>query len=349
MPSVYSEQQREKLRELAQSVKQNHQVNSYIIKTREQQARQIELEVKGHLNDLVTSIAAEHTSDISLIQRNYSMEVEHVIRAAATSAYIVGLNYVGGRKKKLHHMFLTVLDIEKIKTITQEFAQIFWRRVNAVMHQKDVVQNILKSARFSPRSSLTLANLVTSLAVKIVTKAIALATVAKVNALRSLPESRIKSGQAVEQLVWTTQMDERVCPLCQSLDGMQWASDDPGVLIPPDDSHDNCRCRLDIAGTGVDVTDEVGGGINPLLPLGFGLSTAGTAIGLATSQADCPEGQIWAPKKKKCQDCQPDQHTDPDTGKCVDDNCPENQHWDDDLQKCVDDNPEDTTAEDVTV
>jgi SPP1 gp7 family putative phage head morphogenesis protein len=175
------------------------------------------------------------------------MEVEHVIRAAVTSSYIVGLNYVGSTKKRLHHMFLTVLDIEKIKTLTAEFNHIFWRRVAAVLHQKDTVQNILKSARFSPRSSLTLNSLVTSLAVKIVTKSIALATVAKVNALRSLPESKIKSAQVIETLVWITQRDERVCSLCQGLDGFRWNSDDPNILIPPDDAHDNCRCRLDIA------------------------------------------------------------------------------------------------------
>lgn len=184
------------------------------------------------------------------------MEVEHVIRAAATSAYIVGLNYVGGSKKRLHHMFLTLTDIEKIKTLTDEFKNVFWRRIFAVLHQKDTVQNILKQARFSHKSTLTLANLVTSLATKIVTKAIAIATVVKVNALRSLPESRIKSAQAIETMIWVTQNDELVCPLCQSLNYMQWQSDDPNMLIPPDDTHDNCRCRLNVLGIGEQPLDE---------------------------------------------------------------------------------------------
>ncbi len=249
----YSEEQRNKLKELAEGIKETHQVKSFVVKQREQQARQIEEEVKVHLNDLVNSIAAEQSNDISVIQRNYSMEVEYVIRASATSAYIVGLNYVGGTKKRLHHMFLTVMDVEKIKTLTNEFTNIFWRRMFAVLHQKDTVQNILKQARFSHRSTLTLNNLVTSLATKIVTKAIAVATVAKVNALRSLPESRaIKSAQAVETLVWTTQHDELVCPLCSSLDNMEWQSDDPNILVPPDDAHNNCRCRLDIKGTEIE-------------------------------------------------------------------------------------------------
>ncbi len=338
-PNQFSNDKREQLKQLADNIRQNHQVKSVVTKQREQQARQIEDEVKSHLNDLVNSIATEQTSDISLIQRNYSMEVEHVIRSAVTSAYIVGLNYVGSIKKRLHHIFLTTSDIEKIKTLTNEYTQIFWRRMFAVLHQKDTVQNILKQARFSHRSTLTLNNLVTSLATKIVTKSIAWATVVKVNALRSLPTSRVKSAQAVEVITWATAQDDRVCQLCMSLEGMTWNSDDPNMLVPPDDTHDSCRCRLETA-AGTDVTDAVtpGGGIDPLLALGFGLSTAGSTLGnLATSQEDCPEGQTWAPKKKKCQECQPDEHTDSETGNCVKDNCPDKQHWDDDTQTCVDD------------
>jgi len=344
MPSSYSEQQREKLRELARNVGEKHQVRHVVSKQREQQARQIEDEVKSHLNDLVNSIAAEQSNDISVIQRNYSMEVEHVIRSAVTSAYVVGINYVGGRKQRLHHMFLTLTDIEKIKTLTNEFTNIFWRRMFAVLHQKDTVQNILKQARFTHRSTLTLANLVTSLATKIVTKSIAVATIVKVNALRLLPTSRVKSAQAVDVIAWATAQDDRVCQLCMSLEGMTWNSDDPNMLVPPDDTHDNCRCRLEIS-TGEDVTDIVetagGGGtdLNTLLP-GLALTTAGSAlgVGLGLGQTEpCPEGQIWAEKKQQCQECPVDQHTDPDTGKCVDDNCPENQHWDDTTQTCVDD------------
>jgi len=180
------------------------------------------------------------------------MEVEHVIRSAVTSAYVVGTNYVGGRKKRPHHMFLTLTDIEKIKTLTKEFEGIFWRRMFAVLHQKDVVQNILKQARFTHRSTLTLANLVTSLATKIVTKSIAVATIIKVNALRSLPASRakIKSAQAVETLTWRTMEDSLVCVLCASLEGMQWNSDDPNMLMPGDeDTHLNCRCYLEVSGS----------------------------------------------------------------------------------------------------
>jgi SPP1 gp7 family putative phage head morphogenesis protein len=166
-------------------------------------------------------------------------------------------------------MFITSSELEQIKKLTAEFSQVFWRRVAVVLHQKDVI----KSARFSPRSSLTLSSLVTSLAVKIVTKSIALATLTKVNALKTATRSQQDSSEiattttattrsaaadgsadpsSLEVLQWKTMEDAKVCPFCAQLDGTQWASDDPSLLTPPDDSHSNCRCRLDI------VTGETG-------------------------------------------------------------------------------------------
>lgn len=238
-------QTNENLANLAQNIAQSHYTKSYVEKQREEQAIQLEDELRTHLNEIVTAIVQEDSSDISLLKRQYETEVEHVIRAAAHNAYSVGVNYVGGIKKRPHHMFITGTDITNIKKITAEYVEMFWRRVGAVLHQKDTVQNIIKSSRFSTRSKLSLTNLISSLAAKIITKSIASATIVKVNALRTVPPS-IKQAQEVDILVWHTQHDEKVCPLCSSLDGMEWHSDDPNMLVPPDDTHDNCRCSLDI-------------------------------------------------------------------------------------------------------
>lgn len=46
---------------------------------------------------------------------------------------------------------------------------------------------------------------------------------------------------------WVTAMDDRVCfKFCQPLDGKQWELDDPTMPTPPDDTHPNCRCRLQL-------------------------------------------------------------------------------------------------------
>lgn len=233
------------LLDLAEQTRQNHKSKRTIENERNSQARELEDQLRGHLNEIVIAIVGEGSTDISLIQRRYGVEVEHLIRAAVHNAYSVGVNYVGEMKKRPHHIFLTSSDIGQIKRISAEYTHVFWRRVSAVLHQKDTVQNILKNARFSSRSKLSLTNLISSLAVAIITKALASGTVVKVNALRTLPPS-IKQAQALDILVWRTAHDERVCPLCSSLDGMEWQSDDPNMLVPGDDTHDNCRCTIDL-------------------------------------------------------------------------------------------------------
>lgn len=43
--------------------------------------------------------------------------------------------------------------------------------------------------------------------------------------------------------VFQTQSDDRVCPICEELDGESWDEDDPDIEEPP--VHPNCRCYLD--------------------------------------------------------------------------------------------------------
>lgn len=262
-----------------------------IRRAREREARRIEGDATYHLNRIVTEIAASGVQDISVIQREYSQEVEDVIRAAANNAYIAGVNYVGDTKEMQHAMYLTTPDIAKVKALTAEFTEIFWRRVAAILHKKDVIHSIL-SARFSFRSPLTWTNLVTSFVARLVTKGIAQGTLTKVRTLdkpaaggtrgrrplgifsfRSAADDsqtesddntdppapldttatdpgqddRVdSSGTAVTVMQWLTQEDNKVCPICQELEGQQWASDDPQMPQPPDDTHENCRCRLEI-------------------------------------------------------------------------------------------------------
>lgn len=48
--------------------------------------------------------------------------------------------------------------------------------------------------------------------------------------------------------VWRTMGDALVCPICDALDGMEWDFEDPGSdpLTPVEDTHPNCRCRVDL-------------------------------------------------------------------------------------------------------
>jgi SPP1 gp7 family putative phage head morphogenesis protein len=53
-----------------------------------------------------------------------------------------------------------------------------------------------------------------------------------------------ENADVVAQVEWLTARDERVCRICQALDGQTWPLDDPERLHPPGDSHPNCRCTI---------------------------------------------------------------------------------------------------------
>ena len=51
---------------------------------------------------------------------------------------------------------------------------------------------------------------------------------------------------AVVMMVWKTEEDGLVCPICEPLEGQTWELDDPSMLTPVEDTHPNCRCRLEL-------------------------------------------------------------------------------------------------------
>ena len=66
---------------------------------------------------------------------------------------------------------------------------------------------------------------------------------------RGTIEARITTLKPIEipeklLVIWITERDDRVCPICQPLDGLSYDIDDPNTPKPVDDTHPRCRCRL---------------------------------------------------------------------------------------------------------
>jgi hypothetical protein len=47
-------------------------------------------------------------------------------------------------------------------------------------------------------------------------------------------------------MLWKTEEDSLVCPICDELEGQTWELDDPTMPTPVTDTHPNCRCRLEL-------------------------------------------------------------------------------------------------------
>lgn len=54
----------------------------------------------------------------------------------------------------------------------------------------------------------------------------------------------------VQRVIWKTQGDAKVCPICDALEGNQYDIDDPDKPIPIDDTHPHCRCEYEDVLTG---------------------------------------------------------------------------------------------------
>lgn len=53
-----------------------------------------------------------------------------------------------------------------------------------------------------------------------------------------------QSADQGDRVIWATEKDDKVCDICSSLEGTEWDIDDPSIVIPRQDSHPHCRCRL---------------------------------------------------------------------------------------------------------
>jgi hypothetical protein len=53
-----------------------------------------------------------------------------------------------------------------------------------------------------------------------------------------------EGAQEGDKVIFATEKDAKVCPICSALEGIEWDIDDPTVVVPETDTHPNCRCRL---------------------------------------------------------------------------------------------------------
>jgi len=209
---------------------------------RQQERDKLEYELQYQLSNIIDNIRNQGIGDISKAQSLYGGQVREILRHYSYKAYIVGAEYAASKKRMAY--FPTAIDLQNMRGVTDYYYPRIWLRLNQIIHRNDV---LMQKYDFEPRSELSTNYAVTIIAISLITSAIGKGTASELEQLQSAHKSiKIKQAQAQDLLVWTTQEDEKVCPICEELDGEEWTVDDPGLQTPPDDTHDNCRCYLDI-------------------------------------------------------------------------------------------------------
>lgn len=65
-----------------------------------------------------------------------------------------------------------------------------------------------------------------------------------VKSTNSARDTAFSDNKSIDYVTYVTDMDDKVCDICQSYSGTTYAVDDPSKVVPVDDTHPNCRCLL---------------------------------------------------------------------------------------------------------
>lgn len=243
---------------------------------------------EGIKKDLDIVGSARASSMFPAIMADRANAVRDALRAAITEIISEAGKYLTIRSTGLSY-FPTEQDILLAKDLTQEFEYFFWTGM-----QNEFIKHVAQAIsttdlrRYQSQNPLDqlgdafIQRLTASLASRVLSEAtiqklrqlnvggrrnkmgFRMAAAAARGRKKSKPqkESVIQltdvetAGALSDNVMWSTQEDERVCPICAPLDGMVWPLDDPGLMSPVRDSHINCRCRLlSIGSSGEPITE----------------------------------------------------------------------------------------------
>ena len=126
---------------------------------------------------------------------------------------------------------LTQIELANIEKVSEDAVSKFWRGVER-LKQKDEQRRIQKIVGAATDEELLLLNII--LSGSLITSSMAIAT--------ALAVSQVNEDQG-NVFIFRTEGDDRVCPICEPLDGEIMKESEGTVVYPP--FHDNCRCMLE--------------------------------------------------------------------------------------------------------
>ena len=200
--------------------------------------------------DLFKSIKkdTDYPANVNLLKFRYNRKVYDASRKAISQVFAEGQSYVG--RVLGVEAYPSTKDVELIKSETDKAVNMFWRRVDfdsvRLIQIQQQEQKLVTEDK--PKEQFDTQFYMQSAAQIATTGALAISTLTKTKQLVEDPQ--LKDEVKTPTITWRTQMDERVCPICNALDGQEWDYEDPSIPVParngPGGSHGNCRCWLEL-------------------------------------------------------------------------------------------------------
>ncbi len=199
--------------------------------------------------------------------------MQTIIRKAVQDSYLEGHDVVNEAitaKAPDFQLFTSVTDINNIAAISNDMANQFWITTGKLVARENEFildeGELVKKRSFDTTAALTgigAAVVITSFNRSVQSKLpIALANApappprppSKVQPPEDNREFNIEFDVPFEirelsglqgRVRFTTKHDAKVDPqICEPLDGREWDATDPDIVIPIDDTHKYCRCKL---------------------------------------------------------------------------------------------------------
>jgi len=209
------------------------------------------------LSKIGRKIAEELNNNIPLrdIKLRYKQEVGSIIAIAVRESYLLGFSYIEQSQNRTVE-FSNNLSLEMNKLIAEGIKD-FWSSIEKLMFTNQNKELGIKFRKFTVKLDASdmhydnfIQNAIQKL-IQVVTNTITQASLTKstVSAAQSINFSTpLRSEQIM--LIFVSERDSKVCPICLNLDGRTYNPGDPTMPEIPDDTHPNCRCRYLVYETG---------------------------------------------------------------------------------------------------
>jgi hypothetical protein len=196
------------------------------------------------------NIKGKTTTPIEVLRTQYDGQIRNIIRKAAQDSYLVGTDTIGQQLQEKNpdfDLFISGTDLNNISQLTNDLSDQFWGTASR-LHARESSINI-ENGEVVPVKPFDVAAAITGVAAAVAFGSFNTAIQSKTPIATEAASIDLELGITIQPLTgrvrFTTQQDSKVdAQICDPLDGTEWDANDPDIVVPPQDTHPNCRCQL---------------------------------------------------------------------------------------------------------
>ncbi len=176
--------------------------------------------------------------NIDELREAHFVEVKSLLQKTVQDSYLNGKSYVGKSNKIF--VPLTVEDVQEMEELVDKFEARFW----------GIIENAELDTKVKEFLGSLLADFVSMLVSDMVTDVINKASLKTLKQNQQFTQTLLQISKKgtftfddTLQVMFVSRRDDRVCPICEPLDGKKYDIDDSSKPNIPEDTHPRCRCR----------------------------------------------------------------------------------------------------------